>query len=269
MDTQDLFTQDRAGSGTRQWSEKSLNVHDPEKPGCLYECEYCYARSLALRFHKIDTWQDWNDPRILKGIENRKFGRRKGVTMFPTTHDITLDNMLICAQVLRNLLAPGNAVLIVTKPALAIVAYLAEELAHWKENIVFRLTITTVQEPIREIFEPHAPPIQERMQALEFLFKRGFRTSVVCEPLLGGAEVVGRLFMQTADFITEDFWVGFLNRPTQRMRKEILQRPETRQILGQITPHTADVIEKMSRLSDAAGCRFRLKESIHRLLESE
>lgn len=49
-------------------------------------------------------------------------------------------------------------------------------------------TITTASESIREIFEPNAPSIRERIEALKKLHSEGIKTFVMIAPLLPEAE---------------------------------------------------------------------------------
>lgn len=79
------FDEKRAGTGTREWSEISLNLGF----GCTHKCLYCYAVISALRFGLIKDRSEWGTERINEKILTRKFGRRSGIFMFPTRHDIT------------------------------------------------------------------------------------------------------------------------------------------------------------------------------------
>ncbi|MDA8170879.1 MAG: hypothetical protein M0Z48_03520, partial [Nitrospiraceae bacterium] len=49
-------------------------------------------------------------------------------------------------------------------------------------------TITTADERIRNIFEPGAPPLAKRIDALEKLHSEGIRTLAMIAPILPGAE---------------------------------------------------------------------------------
>jgi len=42
-------------SGTKEWSVESVNC----VTGCSHNCRYCYARAMALRFHRIKRPEDW------------------------------------------------------------------------------------------------------------------------------------------------------------------------------------------------------------------
>ncbi len=55
-------------------------------------------------------------------------------------------------------------------------------------------TITTADEKVRKIFEPNAPPIAKRVEALDILHSAGIRTFVMIAPMLPGVErLVGTL----------------------------------------------------------------------------
>jgi DNA repair photolyase len=56
------------------------------------------------------------------------------------------------------------------------------------KDIEVGFSITTADEKIRGIFEPGAPPIKERIRALDVLHSRGIQTFVMIAPILPGAE---------------------------------------------------------------------------------
>ncbi len=49
-------------------------------------------------------------------------------------------------------------------------------------------TITTADEKIRKLFEPGAPPVSKRIEALAILHSEGIRTFAMIAPILPGAE---------------------------------------------------------------------------------
>jgi len=55
------------------------------------------------------------------------------------------------------------------------------------------LSITTADDTIRKLFEPNAPPIKERVRALDELYRAGVRTYVMIAPMLPGAENLGEI----------------------------------------------------------------------------
>ena len=56
------------------------------------------------------------------------------------------------------------------------------------KDIEVGFSIGTVDEKIRKLFEPGAPPIKERIHALDVLHSKGIRTFAMIAPLLPGAD---------------------------------------------------------------------------------
>jgi DNA repair photolyase len=65
-------------------------------------------------------------------------------------------------------------------------------------------TITTADERMRKIFEPGAPPIAKRIEALEQLHAEGIKTFAMIAPLLPGAEKLPELLKDNADHVLVD-----------------------------------------------------------------
>jgi DNA repair photolyase len=66
------------------------------------------------------------------------------------------------------------------------------------------LTITTADDSIRRLFEPHAPPIGERFKALARLHEAGVKTFAMIAPLLPGAEELGDMLADKVDYVLVD-----------------------------------------------------------------
>jgi DNA repair photolyase len=65
-------------------------------------------------------------------------------------------------------------------------------------------TITTADDKIRKIFEPGAPPITERVEALATLHSEGIKTFVMIAPMLPGAEGLVDVLKGKADHVLID-----------------------------------------------------------------
>jgi DNA repair photolyase len=65
-------------------------------------------------------------------------------------------------------------------------------------------TITTADERMRKIFEPGAPPVMKRIEALMVLHRAGIRTFVMIAPLLPGAEGLPELLKDSTDHALVD-----------------------------------------------------------------
>lgn len=130
--------------------------------------------------------------------------------MFPGTHDITKDNFEACYIVLEKLLKAGNRVLIVSKPRPELIEKICVDFEEYKRNMLFRFTIGSINDGILSFWEPNAPSYEERMKALLFVYKNGFRTSVSIEPMLD-ADHIEDLVNDLSDFINHSIWIGTMN----------------------------------------------------------
>ena len=130
--------------------------------------------------------------------------------MSPSSHDITDSNIDLAIKVFKNILTPGNNLLIVSKPKLDKIQKICKELKYWKNQILFRFTIGTLNDEVRAFWEPGAPHVKERIKALEYAFNTGWKTSVSIEPYLD-ANVI-ELVKKLEPFITDTLWIGPMNK---------------------------------------------------------
>lgn len=207
-------------SGMKEWSSSSVNCMD----GCPHDCRYCYAKADAIRFGRTtpDTWKD-EKPR--ESTSGKRYGKRQGTVMFPTSHDITDGNIRYCLETLGGLLRVGNKVLVVSKPRLQIVKALCDTLANmadwahmdWKKQVLFRFTIGSMDPETLGFWEPGAPTFAERLCALMWVFENGWQTSVSMEPMLDdNLDDVIRLVRTVAPYVTDAVWIGKANNLRQR-----------------------------------------------------
>jgi DNA repair photolyase len=71
-------------------------------------------------------------------------------------------------------------------------------------NFQAGFSITTADDSIRKLFEPCAPPIRERITALEMLHQAGIKTYAMIAPMLPGAESLVEVLKGKVDFILVD-----------------------------------------------------------------
>ena len=86
--------------------------------------------------------------------------------------------------------------------------YLTDHLMNYKKQVMFRLTITSDQNPVLAYWEPHAPPFEERLAGLKLLFEKGYQTSVSMEPFLSDPISV---VTAIEPYITESIWIGTMS----------------------------------------------------------
>jgi DNA repair photolyase len=197
--------------GTKEWSSSSFNIQF----GCEHNCHYCYAKAMTPRHKKINI-KDWANPIINLEAMMKLFGKRSGTIMFPTTHDITISNLSNVMDALYRMLGAGNHVLLVTKPHYDCVKYICDVLKGKEDQILWRFTIGSADGKILKFWEPEAPSYTERLKSLKHAFKKGFQTSVSCEPMLDGA--IDQVVEAVRPYITDAVWIGLPNFLIERLK---------------------------------------------------
>jgi len=162
--------QRRSNHGTKEWADKTVNCCT----GCSHDCRYCYAKAREVHRFKRLTAAQWPLEQVRMHDVYKKHKRFPGVVMFPSTHDITPNNLDACLTVLDKLLAAGNNVLIVSKPHLDCIRAICDSFQHYRDlfNVVgddhcrykmlFRFSIGACNDQILSYWEPNAPTYSER-----------------------------------------------------------------------------------------------------------
>lgn len=198
--------------GTKEWAAHSANI----TIGCSHNCTYCYSREA---YKKYDTSGiGWEIERIDEKALNKKWTKKEGTIMFPTKHDITLNNVDASITILTKMLEVGNTLLIVSKPNPEVIEKLTEALKDYKENILFRFTIGSKNNEILKFWEPGASSFEERLLSLKIAFDKGFETSVSMEPLLDNNPDDTKVLVEALrPYSTNSIWIGKMNKPEKRL----------------------------------------------------
>lgn len=231
--------------------------------GCKNDCCYCYSKSISIRY-KRSTPLDWKNEQVNFKQLKKKFKKENNLIMFPSTHDISPDNLNYNLEFLRNLLESGNNVLIVSKAHLSVIESICEQFKDFKSQILFRITIGSMDNITLKLMEPGAPDYFERKTALRHAFNMGFATSVSAEPYLD--ENVLDLVNDLSEFISETLWIGKLNYPLSRLKLNGVTDPIVFQKVNQLIQIQSDenVLKLYSQLKD--NLKVRWKESIKKVL---
>ena len=226
--------------------------------GCPHGCRYCYARhSAVVKKGTVDP-EEWPVCRVIPAEVGKQQPLYPGQVMFPTAHDIVPENLAACLQVLKNLTAAGNRVLVVSKPHLDCVRVLCAELQAAKDLILFRFTITARDRTLLALWEPGAPGYPERKACLEYAHACGFATSVSVEPMLDTADVVAMVH-ELLPFVTHSIWLGKMNRIYERVAvdSEAMEAAVKRLEEGQSDRNILRIYQELKDID-----RIRWKESV-------
>jgi DNA repair photolyase len=208
-------------TGTREWSEHSVNCC----LGCQHSCLYCYGRQAALRWGKIKRGEDWTTERVDADAASRTRKKYAGVVMFPTQHDLSDGNRRAYYDCLFALLVAGNNVLVVSKAGMELPALLARLLGDVAERgddplpamrVEVRASITALDAVIARFWEPGAPAPGKRLQALANCASLGVRTSISIEPCLDVRAIPAIIAAARDAGVAGEIWIGAANHLRQR-----------------------------------------------------
>lgn len=158
--------------------------------GCQHGCVYCYARFMRRFAGHREPWGRFvdikiNAPELLEQEIKRKQSGRVWISGVCDPYQPVERRYEQTRRCLEILIQKGWPITIQTKSPLVLRDL---ELFKQAKEIEIGLTVTTRDEQIRQLFEPNAPPIKERINALGELHLAGLRTYAMIAPLLPGAE---------------------------------------------------------------------------------
>jgi len=189
---------------TKEWAPNTLNCIT----GCGNDCRYCYSKEMSIRYGR-STPSSWKNEVVREHDLKKKITKYSARVMFPSSHDIRPEHLQESLEFLKHILEAGNEVLIVSKPHLIVIKAICEQFAEYKDKILFRFSIGSADDTVLKFWEPNAPGFKERLACLKLACKKGFATSVSCEPMLDNK--IDKVIKSVSPYITETIWVGKIN----------------------------------------------------------
>lgn len=174
--------------------------------GCEHACTYCYARFMKRFTGHREPWGEFvdvkiNAPDLLKREIDRTPPGRVWVSGVCDPYQPLERTYKVTKKCLEILVEHDWPITIQTKSALVLrdVALFAGS-----NKIEVGLTVTTGDERVRELFEPNAASIKERIKALEKLHLAGTRTYIMIAPMLPQAEELAASLRGKVDYVLID-----------------------------------------------------------------
>ncbi|MDD1683316.1 MAG: radical SAM protein [Methanoregula sp.] len=174
--------------------------------GCQHGCTYCYARFMKRVTGHREPWGGFVDVKInaadlLQKEIKKKKRDRVWVSGVCDPYQPLEEKYRLTRQCLEILARNNWPVIIQTRSPLVLRDL---DIIRQARDIEVGLSVTTADDDIRKLFEPYAPPVEDRIAALDALHKAGVRTYAMIAPVLPGAEGLAGLLKGKADYTIID-----------------------------------------------------------------
>jgi DNA repair photolyase len=174
--------------------------------GCEHGCSYCYARFMKRFTGHPEPWGRFVDVKVnaadlLRAEIHRKPAARVWVSGVCDPYQPLEARYRLTRQCLEILLRNAWPVTIQTRSPLVTRDL---DLFRSAADLDVGLSVTTADDGVRKLFEPHAPPIGARLAALDELHRAGVTTYAMVAPMLPGAEGLGELLAGRIDYLLVD-----------------------------------------------------------------
>lgn len=174
--------------------------------GCGHACRYCYAAFMKRFTGHREPWGEFvdvkiNAPELLAQEITRKPVGRVWVSGVCDPYQPVEKDYRLTRKCLEVLFKGRWPVTIQTKSSLVLRDM---DLLRTSGDVEVGFSITTADEKIRQIFEPGASPIRERIDALNTLHDQGIKTFAMIAPILPGAEKLPDALEGAVDYVLAD-----------------------------------------------------------------
>ena len=174
--------------------------------GCQHNCSYCYAHFMKRFSGHKEPWGQFvdvkvNAPDLLRLDIARKKKNRVWISGVCDPYQPLEGKYKLTRQCLEILAQNEWPVTVQTRSPLVLRDL---DILITGKDFEVGLSITTADDGIRKLFEPNAPPIKERVRALDELHQAGIRTYVMIAPILPGAEGLPEILAGRVDHMIWD-----------------------------------------------------------------
>lgn len=174
--------------------------------GCEHNCSYCYARFMKRFTGHQEPWGEFvdvkiNAPELLRRDITKKKKDRVWVSGVCDPYQPLEAKYKLTRQCLEILVDNEWPFAIQTRSPLVLRDI---DILRKSGNCEVGMSITTADDEIRKLFEPSAPPIMGRINALGELHEAGITTYCMIAPILPGAEDLPELLAGKIDYLILD-----------------------------------------------------------------
>lgn len=174
--------------------------------GCQHNCLYCYATFMKRFTGHRESWGQFvdvkvNAPDLLKKEITKKKPGKVWISGVCDPYQPLEAKYRLTRQCLEILAGNDWPVIVQTRSPLVL-----RDIDVIKKGRFFEVgcSVTTADDSIRRLFEPAAPPIKERIRALDELHQAGIRTYAMIAPILPGAEGLSEILAGKVEYVILD-----------------------------------------------------------------
>ena len=174
--------------------------------GCQHGCSYCYARFMKRVTGHREPWGEFVDVKVnAEELLRKEIAKKKRAGVWVSgvcdPYQPLEENYRLTRQCLEILARNNWPVIIQTRSPLVLRDM---DIIGKARDFEVGFSIGTADDAVREMFEPGAPPVEDRVAALDTLHKAGIRTWAMIAPVLPGAEGLAPLLSGKVDYIIID-----------------------------------------------------------------
>jgi len=174
--------------------------------GCQHSCTYCYARFMKRFTGHKEPWGEFidvkiNSPDLLQHQINGMPPDRVWLSGVCDPYQPLETKYELTKKCLEILVRYGWPITIQTKSPLVLRDV---DLFRKSDKIEVGLSVTTAADGVRQLFEPSAPSIKERIEALKKLHLAGIRTYAMIAPMLPGVDELAGELSGKVDYVLVD-----------------------------------------------------------------
>jgi DNA repair photolyase len=172
--------------------------------GCSFGCAYCYAMFLPQNRRPKEDWGRWFQAKVnAVELARKQAPRVAGQAIYlssVTDPYLPAERSLALTRGILEVLVPHQPRALIQTRGPLVVRDL-DVLKRFR-SVRINVSIPTDSERIRQVFEPKAPPLERRWQALAELKRAGLPVGICVTPLLP-LEEPERFIRRLADFAPE------------------------------------------------------------------
>ena len=174
--------------------------------GCQHACTYCYARFMKRFTRHKEPWGEFVDVKInasdLLQVEIKR--KKRGSVWISGVCDPyqPLEGKYKLSRKCLEILKQHHWPVIVQTRSPLILRDI--DILKGAKDFEVGFSVTTMDDGIRKLFESSAPPVKNRLNALDILHRAGIRTYAMIAPMLPGAESLAEALEGKVDYIIVD-----------------------------------------------------------------